>query len=248
MYSKKWGVYKLHAGWFINRTPGEFINWGLFYLIERFSLWKSCRKRGKFNTKVLAARQFISPTQAPWPSAASEGLQDRKKNTIHQIFTQSKKGNSVLKSGSQWDPPNRHGLTSFPSSSAPPKFAPWLQHRSCLPIQQLVLCRRGPMQMEKIQYIKYCRDQNYSGSGKMFPGINFWKITDFFCGMGPVWNQLSFPVGFAPLAGQITGIGLKAINSSKKVVKIIGPALFRINSVVISARTVFTLSNFPQTL
>ena len=30
MYSKKGVVYKLHAGWFINRTPGEFINWGLF--------------------------------------------------------------------------------------------------------------------------------------------------------------------------------------------------------------------------
>ena len=25
----------------------------------------------------------------------------------------------------------------------------------------------------------YCRDQNFSGSGKIFPGINFWKITDF---------------------------------------------------------------------
>ena len=30
MYSKKWVVYKLHAGWFINRTAGEFINRGLF--------------------------------------------------------------------------------------------------------------------------------------------------------------------------------------------------------------------------
>ena len=39
-------------------------------------------------------------------------------------------------------------------------------------------------------------------------------------------------------AGQITGIGLKAINSSKKVLKITGPALFRINSVIMSARTV----------
>ena len=28
MYSKKGVVYKLHAGWFINRTPGEFVNWG----------------------------------------------------------------------------------------------------------------------------------------------------------------------------------------------------------------------------
>ena len=30
MYSKKGVVYKLHAGWFINRTPGEFIKCGLF--------------------------------------------------------------------------------------------------------------------------------------------------------------------------------------------------------------------------
>ena len=30
MYSKKGVVYKFHAGWFINRTPGEFINCGLF--------------------------------------------------------------------------------------------------------------------------------------------------------------------------------------------------------------------------
>ena len=29
MYSKKGVVYKLHAGEFINRPPGEFINWGL---------------------------------------------------------------------------------------------------------------------------------------------------------------------------------------------------------------------------
>ena len=30
MYSKNGVVYKLHAGWFINRTQGEFINSGLF--------------------------------------------------------------------------------------------------------------------------------------------------------------------------------------------------------------------------
>ena len=30
MYSKNGVVYKLHAGWFINRAPGEFINSGLF--------------------------------------------------------------------------------------------------------------------------------------------------------------------------------------------------------------------------
>ena len=30
--------------------------------------------------------------------------------------------------------------------------------------------------------ITYCWDQNYSGSGKMFSGINFGKITDFIAG------------------------------------------------------------------
>ena len=34
MYSKKGVVYKLYAGWFINRTPGEFMNWGLFIKFE----------------------------------------------------------------------------------------------------------------------------------------------------------------------------------------------------------------------
>ena len=39
---------------------------------------ESYRKRGKFKTKCLTARQFISPTQAPCLSAASAGLQDGK--------------------------------------------------------------------------------------------------------------------------------------------------------------------------
>ena len=43
------------------------------------------------------------------------------------------------------------------------------------------------------------------------------------------------------LQDKLLEIGLKAINSSKKVLKIIGPALFRINSVIISARTVYIL-------
>ena len=30
MYCKKGVVYQLRAGWFINRTPGEFINCGPF--------------------------------------------------------------------------------------------------------------------------------------------------------------------------------------------------------------------------
>ena len=44
----------------------------------------------KFNTKFLAARQFISPIQAPWLSAASEGLQNRKKYNTSNICTVKK--------------------------------------------------------------------------------------------------------------------------------------------------------------
>ena len=44
-------------------------------------------RRGEFNTKFLAARQFISPTQAPRLSAASEGLQNRKKYNTSNIYT-----------------------------------------------------------------------------------------------------------------------------------------------------------------
>ena len=43
------------------------------------------------------------------------------------------------------------------------------------------------------------------------------------------------------LQRKLTGISLKASNSSKKVLKITGPAHSRINSVTIAARTVHDL-------
>ena len=46
MYSKKGVVYKLHAGWFINRTPGEFIHCGLLLNLKVFSV-KTLQKEGK---------------------------------------------------------------------------------------------------------------------------------------------------------------------------------------------------------
>ena len=64
MYSKKEVVYKLHAGWFINRTPGKFINWFFLLNLKVLSV-EILQKRGKFATKFLAARQFMSPIQAP---------------------------------------------------------------------------------------------------------------------------------------------------------------------------------------
>ena len=43
---------------------------------------------------------------------------------------------------------------------------------------------------------------------------------------------------FALLAGQITGIGLRAINSTETVLKLTGHALSRINYVMVPVRTV----------
>ena len=44
--------------------------------------------------------------------------------------------------------------------------------------------------------------------------------------------------GYAPVTGQITGSTLKAFISSRKVFELTGPALSRINSVIVSAQTV----------
>ena len=89
MYSKKGVVYKVHAGWFINRTPGESINCGLFIKSKGLLCGNPTERGESLILNFWPARQFISPTQAPQLSATSEGLQDRK-NTIHQIFTLSK--------------------------------------------------------------------------------------------------------------------------------------------------------------
>ena len=66
----------------------------------------------------------------------------------------------------------------------------------------------------------------------------------FYCRIGLAWSELLFPVVFriALLAGQTTGISLNAINSAKKILKMIGPALSRLNSVLISVRTVHRTS------
>ena len=47
MYSKKGVVYKLHTGWFINRTPGEFINQGLFIINLKVFSVEILQKEGK---------------------------------------------------------------------------------------------------------------------------------------------------------------------------------------------------------
>ena len=39
-------LYKLHAGWFINRTPWEFINWGIFIKFKGF-LCRNLTERGE---------------------------------------------------------------------------------------------------------------------------------------------------------------------------------------------------------
>ena len=104
---------------------------------------------------------------------------------------------------------------------------------------------RGSFQNSKSTYsappnITYSQDQNYSGSGKILPEIFSGKLLillrDRPC-LESILVSSKFS-GFALLAGQITGFSLKDINSRKKVLKIIGPTLSGINSVILSAVTV----------
>ena len=47
MYSKKWVVYKLHAGWFINRTAGSLQTEVFLLNLKLFSV-DILQKEGKF--------------------------------------------------------------------------------------------------------------------------------------------------------------------------------------------------------
>ena len=81
----------------------------------------------------------------------------------------------------------------------------------------------------------------------MFPGIHFQEILILLRDR-PCWNRLSFPVfsGSASLAGQLAGIRLKAIHFSKRVLKITGTPLSRINSGIVSAWTVLQFIPFSS--
>ena len=156
------------------------------------------------------------------------------------------------------------------------------------------LFRGGNNKKEQGFFLTYCRDQIIADPEKCFQELISEKLQIFFAGCALLGINYRFQQfsGFTPLAGQITGIGLKAINSSKKVLKIhweikgrfrkrvvlanvpsfrfsfrgnirqnhpfgnhpfanprkiTGPALFRINSVIISARTAFGVGG-PKTL
>ena len=91
----------------------------------------------------------------------------------------------------------------------------------------------------------HCRHQNYSESGKIDPGINQWiflsSLQDKPClEFIVVSNQFLGLRVFQgkSLAGQSTGICLKAISSNKIVFEITGPAFSRIYLVIVSAWTV----------
>ena len=83
------------------------------------------------------------------------------------------------------------------------------------------------------------RDQNYSGSGRKFPEINFRKLV-ILLRHGPCLELIfvSSNLRLCLLARRITGISVKGVNSIENVLRNAGPALSRINSEIISARTV----------
>ena len=85
MYSKRGFAYKLHAGWFINRTPGEIINRGLFVKFKGF-LCGHLIERGESLILNFWGRQVVYKSNAGTVIACCKrGLQDRK-NTTHQML------------------------------------------------------------------------------------------------------------------------------------------------------------------
>ena len=80
MYSKKGVVYKLHAGRFISRTPGEFINWGRFIKFKGPLCGDPTERAESLILNFWPARQFISPTPGTVTCLLqARGLQDQEK-------------------------------------------------------------------------------------------------------------------------------------------------------------------------
>ena len=79
MYSKKGVVYKLHAGWFVNRTPGKFINWGY----ELFFPLGGPRKASERNSPKKGEKLLNSPPRSD--PRNGEKLQKNCKNCIFRV-------------------------------------------------------------------------------------------------------------------------------------------------------------------
>ena len=60
---KKGVVCKLHVATKFAPPPRQFINWGLLVKMKGILCGNPAAREGKFKTKLLAARQFISPPQ-----------------------------------------------------------------------------------------------------------------------------------------------------------------------------------------
>ena len=88
MYWKNGVVYKLHAGWFINRTPGELVNCGLFIKFKGL-LCGNHTERGeslKLNFWPPGSLQIHLRHHDCLPQV--RGFRTGK-NTIHQVFALS---------------------------------------------------------------------------------------------------------------------------------------------------------------
>ena len=85
MYSKKGVVYKLHARWFINRTPGDFGNWGLFNKFR--GLLFGNPTEGAESLILISGRQAVYKSN---PGTATvcrrRGASGQEKNTRHQVI------------------------------------------------------------------------------------------------------------------------------------------------------------------
>ena len=62
-----------------NNTPGDFINQGLLLKLKVFFV-EILQKEGKFKTKLLAAREFISPPQGALIVCRKRGASGQEKH------------------------------------------------------------------------------------------------------------------------------------------------------------------------
>ena len=86
MYSKKVVIYKLHAGWFINCSPGS-LSTGVFLLNLKVFSVEILQKEGKIEYKISGRQAVSNSNQGTMIVCHKRGVQDRKQYNISNIYT-----------------------------------------------------------------------------------------------------------------------------------------------------------------
>ena len=149
------------------------------------------QKRGNFKPKFLAARQFISPTQAPWLSAASEGLRNRHKYNTSSIYTVNSNRTIRASRPKTVRIPLLFSLLSASDSIRWRCQITW----SMIRIAQLETSKAGTRfgkNLAPYRIGKRPHNQNRAKIHQKIPKIVFFEY--FWCIFGLFWGLLCFPI------------------------------------------------------